>query len=215
MLSFCMVRMFLAKIAITWILITSPSSLILGPITHLIHNFLPGSSNLNLVIPALTTELVVDTTLLVGVWRNALPCLVPWLVINIMVVLGLGAGVMALLSSIILLPVNLDSDTGSDMETALQDIKSFLMVIILNIFLLLQMINVSAVIHIFVEMKESVDDRAPTTEMHKEAGRSVTVQEDASQLDLLRNEERPASSQDPAIINDNDSFDSFLYEDVP
>ena len=114
-MAFCLTRMTLAKVAITWILITSPKSLALGPVVHLIHNFLPGSNNLNLLIPALTTEIVVDTILLLGVWRHTLHCLLPWLIINIMIVLGLGAGVMALLSSVILLPVNIGSETGSDM----------------------------------------------------------------------------------------------------
>merc|ERR1711892_158307 len=189
-LAFCVTRMTLAKIAMTWILFTSPQSLALGPVVHLIHNFLPGSTNLNLVIPALTTELVVDTILLMGVWRIYRFCFLPWLVINIMVVLGLGAGVMALLSSVILLPVNLESDT--DMEAAFQDIKSFLMVIILNIFLVLQMINVSAVAQIFSEMKESNEQK---TESNQSLMNNIgmPVEEDASSLDLLRSEERPTT----------------------
>ena len=222
MLAFCMSRMFLAKMAITWIFITSPKSLVLGPIGHLIHNFLPGSNNLNLVIPALTTELVVDTILLVGVWRNTLPCLVPWLVINIMIVLGLGAAVMALLSSVILLPVSIDSETGRDMDAALQDIKSFLLVIILNMFLILQMINVSAVVQIFVEMKENIAEKSQNVEVCEEAVGMMDVECD----DLsLRHEERPIGSEDNQTINMletvpnnfdvNDSFDSSNYEDVP
>ena len=149
-LVFSAVRILLAKIGITWILITSPQSLALGPVVHLIHNFLPGSTDLNLVVPALSTELVVDAILVLGVLKDYLFCLLPWMMINIMLVLGMGAGVMALLSTVILLPVNLQSDT--DMDTALHDIKSFLMIIILNIFLILQMINVSAVVQIFSEM---------------------------------------------------------------
>eukprot|EP00090_Calanus_glacialis_P008107 TRINITY_DN16443_c0_g1_i1.p1 TRINITY_DN16443_c0_g1~~TRINITY_DN16443_c0_g1_i1.p1 ORF type:complete len:253 (-),score=60.09 TRINITY_DN16443_c0_g1_i1:42-710(-) len=209
-LVFCLTRMTLAKVAVTWILINSPQSLALGPMVHLIHNFLPGSTSLNLVIPALTAELVVDTILLMGVWKEYLFCLLPWLIINIMIVLGLGAGVMALLSTVILLPVNLES--GTDMDAAFQDIKSFLMVIILNIFLVLQMINVSAVVQIFSEMKKTIarketDSVEPSIE---DVGFTVD-EDDASSLDLLGNEDRPKTPDHDM----NDSFDSFLYEDVP
>eukprot|EP00092_Neocalanus_flemingeri_P008640 GFUD01009309.1.p1 GENE.GFUD01009309.1~~GFUD01009309.1.p1 ORF type:complete len:235 (+),score=85.20 GFUD01009309.1:40-744(+) len=222
LLAFCLSRMILAKIAITWIFVTSPRTLLLGPVGHFILNFLPGSTNLSLVIPALTTEIVVDTVLLAGVHRNTLLCILPWLVINIMIVLGLGAAVMALLSSVILLPVSLDSETGSDMAAAFQDIKSLLIVIIFNMFLILQMVNVSAVVQIFVEMKENVVD---TVDMNEEAVGIMDVEDNDSSSDLLRNEERPFGYEDDQTLNKsktqasyqdvNDSFDSFLYEDVP
>merc|ERR1740137_436126 len=102
---------------------------------------------------------------------------------------------MALLSSIILLPVNLESNTGSDMETAFQDIKSFLMVIILNIFLVLQMINVSAVAQIFSEMKESNGQKTESNQSLMNNIGMPVVEEDASSLDLLRSEERPTTPE--------------------
>jgi hypothetical protein len=209
-LAFCLTRMTLAKVAITWILIKSPQSLALGPMVHLIHNFLPGSTSLNLIIPALTAELVVDSILLMGVWKKYLYCLLPWLMINIMIVLGLGAGVMALLSTVILLPVNLEN--GTDMDAAFHDIKSFLMVIILNIFLVLQMINVSAVVQIFSEIKKTIaSNETNSVDPSIEDVGLMVVEDDASSLDLLGNEERPRTPEQDM----NDSFDSFLYEDVP
>ena len=210
---FSAVRILLAKMGITWILITSPQSLALGPVVHLIHNFLPGSTNLNLVVPALSTELVVDTILVLGILKNYLFCLLPWMMINIMLVLGMGAGVMALLSTVILLPTNLQSDT--DMDTALHDIKSFLMIIILNTFLILQMVNVSAVVQIFSEMKEREmvknDDAGPCMENTD----MLVTDVDTSAVDLLSNEERPNTPEQDHNQGINDSFDSFLYEDIP
>ena len=212
-LVFSAVRIFLAKIGITWILITSPQSLALGPVVHLIHNFLPGSTNLNLVIPALSTELVVDTILVLGILKDYLFCLLPWMIINIMLVLGMGAGVMALLSTVILLPTNLQSDT--DMDTALHDIKSFLMIIILNTFLILQMINVSAVVQIFSEMKEREVVEKDEAEPYTESSDLLVTDVDTSSVDLLGNEERPKTPELDPNQDINDSFDSFLYEDIP
>ena len=48
----------LASLAILYILAVSPRVLLLGPIANLVHNFLPGSTNLNLIVPGLTAEVV-------------------------------------------------------------------------------------------------------------------------------------------------------------
>ena len=52
------VRVSLASLAILYILAVSPRVLLLGPIANLVHNFLPGSTNLNLIVPGLTAEVV-------------------------------------------------------------------------------------------------------------------------------------------------------------
>ena len=209
---FSLIRLILSKVGIAWILFTSPESLVFGPIVHLVTSFLPESTNLNLIVPALSAELVVDTVLLAGLLRNQMFCLLPWLIFNIMLVLGLGAGVMSLLSSIIVLPLNVETETPTEMEAALDDIKNFLMVIILNVFLVLEMVNVSAAMQVFAEMKKDRDNK-PASENDACMDSDQTEAEDAnSDLNLLENEEIPKVAVDQDL---NNSFDSFLYEDVP
>merc|ERR1712013_295650 len=144
---------------------------------------------------------VVDTILVLGILKDYLFCLLPWMIINIMLVLGMGAGVMALLSTVILLPTNLQSDT--DMDTALHDIKSF------------QMINVSAVVQIFSEMKEREVVEKDEAEPYTESSDLLVTDVDTSSVDLLGNEERPKTPELDPNQDINDSFDSFLYEDIP
>ena len=63
-------RMFLAKLAIFWIFFSSPSALLTGLLGHVVHSLVLDSSlALSLSIPLLAAEMVVDTLLLVGVWR--------------------------------------------------------------------------------------------------------------------------------------------------
>eukprot|EP00090_Calanus_glacialis_P007594 TRINITY_DN16030_c0_g1_i2.p1 TRINITY_DN16030_c0_g1~~TRINITY_DN16030_c0_g1_i2.p1 ORF type:complete len:255 (+),score=88.09 TRINITY_DN16030_c0_g1_i2:34-765(+) len=147
---FGLARMFLAIVAIFWIIFTSPSALLPGPIGHLIQTFLPGSNYLNMLVPALSTELVVDMLLLMGVWQNSRTCLVPWLVINILVMLGLSATVLYHLVPIFL-PAS-DTEDTSQLDIALDEINRFLMIIIFNMMLVLQMVNVSGAFKVFVDM---------------------------------------------------------------
>ena len=103
-----------------------------------------------MLVPALSTELVVDMLLLMGVWQHSRTCLVPWMVINILVILGLSAAVLYHLVPIIL-PSSREEDT-SEIEIALDDINRFLMIIIFNMVLILQMVNVSGAVKVFVDM---------------------------------------------------------------
>eukprot|EP00092_Neocalanus_flemingeri_P001601 GFUD01001707.1.p1 GENE.GFUD01001707.1~~GFUD01001707.1.p1 ORF type:complete len:256 (-),score=69.23 GFUD01001707.1:110-838(-) len=146
----CLSRMFLSMGGIFWIAFMFPTSLLPGPIGNLIHSFLPGSNYLNLLVPALSTELVVDMLLLMGMWQHSRTCLVPWMVINILVILGLAASVLYHLVPI-LLPSPEEEDT-SEMDIVLQDINRFLMIIIFNMVLVLQMVNVSGAVKVFVDM---------------------------------------------------------------
>ena len=168
----CLARMFLAIVAIFWIVFTSPTALLPGPIGHLIHSFLPGSNYLNMLVPALSTELVVDMLLLMGVWQHSRTCLVPWLVINILVILGLSATVLYHLVPIFL--PGPDTEDSSQLDIALDQINRFLMIIIFNMMLVLQMVNVSGAVKVFVDMgfRRNVSftktvDKTPATKVPK------------------------------------------------
>ena len=88
--------------------------------------------------------------LLMGVWQNSRTCLVPWLVINILVMLGLSATVLYHLVPIFL-PAS-DTEDTSQLDIALDEINRFLMIIIFNMMLVLQMVNVSGAFKVFVDM---------------------------------------------------------------
>lgn len=150
-----LVRIFLAKLAIFWIFFSSPSSVLTGLLGHVVHSLLLDSSlALSLAIPLLATELVADTLLLVGVWRSARCCLAPWLALNSLVILVAGAGVVSLLVPVILpLPVTTSEEEPSRTEVALKEINRSLLIILLNLVLILQMINLSAVVRVLVDMR--------------------------------------------------------------
>ena len=99
---------------------------------------------MNLLIPGLICELVCDTLLLVSIWRSWLLSIIPWLLINIMFILGLGSGVVYLLCLMLVS----QSDT-TDMEI----IRNLLLVIILNMFFVLNTIHLNGVVQVFIETK--------------------------------------------------------------
>ena len=148
-------RMFLAKLAIFWIFFSSPSALLTGLLGHVVHSLVLDSSlALSLSIPLLAAEMVVDTLLLVGVWRSARLCVVPWIGLNAVVILAAGAGVVSLLVPVIL-PAGLrkHQEDHSGTEAALREINRSLLIILLNMVLIFQMVNVSAVVRVMVDMR--------------------------------------------------------------
>merc|ERR1712106_756853 len=189
---FCLARMFVAIGAIIWIVFTSPTALLPGPIGHLVHSFLPGHNYLNILVPALSTELVVDMLLLMGVWQHSRTCLVPWLVINNLIILGLSATVLYQL-----LPKFLpgtDAEDTSELEIALDEINRFLMIIIFNMMLVLQMVNVSGAVKVFVDMgftktvEKQQAPKAPKVSMYEEQKRKSGVYgETALEVEKLNN----------------------------
>merc|ERR1711892_112308 len=195
---FCLARMFIAIGAIIWIVFTSPTALLPGPIGHLVHSFLPGSNYLNILVPALSTELVVDMLLLMGVWQHSRTCLVPWLVINILVILGLSATVLYHLVPIFL--PGTDAADTSELEIALDEINRFLMIIIFNMMLVLQMVNVSGAVKVFVDMgfinnvsftktvEKQQAPKAPKVSMYKEQKRKSGLYGEVSlEIEKLNN----------------------------
>merc|ERR1711970_1613135 len=85
-----------------------------------------------------------------GIWQHSRTCLVPWLVINILVILIMVAKVLYHLVPIFL--PSSDTENTSDLEVSLDEINRFLMIIIVNMMLVMQMINVSGAVKIFVDM---------------------------------------------------------------
>ena len=76
-------------LGLAWVLATSPQHLLLGPLAHLLLTLLPTATNLNLVVPALSLELALDSLLAWAVASHTAAALLPWLLLNILAALGL------------------------------------------------------------------------------------------------------------------------------
>merc|ERR1711990_1241184 len=100
----------------------------------------------------LAAEMVADTLLLVGVWRSARLCLVPWLALNAGIICCASAGVVSLLVPAILPSLNPRQEAHVT-DAALEEINRSLLIILLNMLLIFQMVNVSAVVRVMVDMR--------------------------------------------------------------
>ena len=110
-----------------------------------------------------------DTLLLMGVWIASRPCLMPWIVLNFLIVLGLGAGVIFHLVPVLLPSLEQECSDISKVEAALKDIHRLIIIILLNIALALQMVAVSAVVKLFMDMKkEKVSEIVPSDSLKKQ-----------------------------------------------
>ena len=139
-------RMFVAKLAIFWIFFSSPSAVLTGLLGHVVHSLLLDSNlAFSLLIPFLAAEMVADTLLLVGVWRSTRVCLVPWLALNAAIICGASAGVVSLLVPAILPNLKPRQEETHVTDAALEEINRSLLIILLNMLLIFQMVNVSAV----------------------------------------------------------------------
>ena len=173
---------------------------------------------MNLLIPGLICELVCDTLLLVSIWRSWLLSIIPWLLINIMFILGLGSGVVYLLCLMLVS----QSDTA-DMEV----IRNLLLVIILNMFFVLNTIHLNGVVQVFIETKTR---NMPEVVTQKSGVLMPVLDQDNSCSSLINHElkleEEGASFPDESLqekgnirhlghVELDSSFDSFHYDDIP
>ena len=172
---------------------------------------------MNLLVPALISELVCDTLLLVSVWRSWLLCIIPWLLLNIMFILGLGASVIYLLALLII------NQSDNDMEI----IRNLLFVIILNMFFVMNTIHLNGVVQVFMDTKTR-----NMLEVLSEKSKVVmpALDQDNSCSSLINHEvkleEEGASFPDESLqetenishlghVELDSSFDSFHYDDIP
>ena len=86
---------------------------------------------MNLLVPGLTSEVVSDCLLIVGLSRSNNLLLLPWLGLNIMYILGLGTAVMALMAT-----ADINTSTDIEHDQAMKDVRTFLLIVILNISLI-------------------------------------------------------------------------------
>ena len=149
----CISRIILALLVIFWMFFSPSTAFPQNTLVHHILNVFPNNDLFSLVSPTLCTELCVDTFLLMGVWSSSPSCLVPWILLNILIMLGLGGGVVFHLLSVFIPAVEQESANINKVEAAIKDIHRFIIIILLNIFLALQMLSVSAVVRLFVQLK--------------------------------------------------------------
>ena len=157
-------------------------------------------------MPGLVCELVCDLLVVVGVTRHLLLCLLPWLMLNIMLSLGLGTAVMALIGTI-----NMDTNTNLESAGAMNEVRTLLLIILLNIFLIMAIIHLHAVIKVSQETKEN---RAKTYDISAtENVMTMNVTDDQSAAEsLIRKEIYIPSGGLGQPVHDS-SFDS--YDEVP
>ena len=157
-------------------------------------------------MPGLVCELVCDLLVVVGVTRHLLICLLPWLMLNIMLSLGLGTAVMALIGTI-----NMDTTTNLESAGAMNEVRTLLLIILLNIFLIMAIIHLHAVIKVSQDTKEN---RAKTYDISAtENVMTMNVTDDQSAAEnLIRKEIYIPSGGLGQPVHDS-SFDS--YDEVP
>ena len=146
-----MVRTALAAACITWISLHSPEAGVTGYLGDLLTRLLPGSTYLNLIIPALGVEVLINILFLVGIGQHSRPWLVPWLVINLLILASLVLTVLSLFHDIYFTDeVEKESD---EMENSLKDIERFLRILSLNMISMGQLLNLSGGLKLFLDMK--------------------------------------------------------------
>ena len=163
--------------------------------------------------------MVADAVLLVGVWRRWLACTLPWLLLNIMLILGLGAATMFLLGTVLVTP-------GTERET-LKEVRILLIVIILNTLLTEAVIHLHSVIQTFIEMKRtsliktrSKDPETASTSCEDSSASLIRNEVGESQVEGRSRAEAGSlpdlhgSSSAYPRIHDS-SFDSLTYDDTP
>jgi len=199
-------RMFVAKLAIFWIFFSSPSAVLTGLLGHVVHSLVLDSNlAFSLLIPFLAAEMVADTLLLVGVWRSARVCLVPWLALNAAIICCASAGVVSLLVPAILPNLNPRQEETHVTDAALEEINRSLLIILLNMLLIFQMVNVSAVVRVMVDMRRK-RRVSFSGKVEKKEVPPVSMYE-------LPPPPPPTYSEDEELMEEGNSSSSF--EDIP
>ena len=157
-------------------------------------------------MPGLVCELVCDLLVVVGVTRHLLLCLLPWLMLNIMLSLGLGTAVMALIGTI-----NMDTTTNLETAGAMNEVRTLLLIILLNIFLIMAIIHLHAVIKVSQETKEKRAKSYDISATENVMTMNVTDDQSAAES-LIRKEIYIPSGGLGQPVHDS-SFDS--YDEVP
>ena len=217
---FTSIRTALALIVCVYMIITKPSQFFIAPIAHFIHNFEPGdsvlssksdddddddddddvsgSSYINILMPSVSTELVCNVLVFISLWRQIKILTVPWLLFNIMIILGLGSGVLYLLSNL------LEKQTNDESRV-------LLMIITLNMFLMMAVLHFNCVVKLFMNMTSqrslSRDDSSSSwTVLNK-------TQSDSSRLKMMEQDLKNTNTSETDYLDS--SFDSLTCDDIP
>ena len=170
MMVLCWMRMALSLASITWISLHNPEAAISGHLGHLMTQLgFPDSTYLNLIIPGLATEVLIDMLFLIGVAHHSRPWLVPWLVINSLMflcfILTILYNVVPLFIDIYLSdnviesPANKTIDVSEafghnhHLQNSLNEIERLLRILSMNMMSCAQLMMVSGGIKLFLDMR--------------------------------------------------------------
>ena len=152
---------------------------------------------MNLLVPGLTSEVVSDCLLIVGLSRSNNLLLLPLLGLNIMYILGLGTAVMALMAT-----ADINTSTDIEHDQAMKDVRTFLLIIILNIFMVMVILHLHGVIQASQDMKEK-----------KSGSESETPSVDTDvRINVIEDQHAGETLRKEGVCHDS-SFDS--YDEVP
>ena len=148
--------------------------------------------------------MVCDVLLVVAVIRDLVLCLLPWLMLNIMLTIGLGTGILALIW-------NINLDTNLEPGDAINQVRALLLVILLLLCLVLAIIHLQAVIQVGQDIKvkraRSYDVAAPENVV------AMNVTEDHPDAESLIRKDVYIPNEAPGQPLHDSSFDS--YDEVP
>lgn len=169
MMVLCWLRMTLAAASITWISLNTPESPVSGHLGHLMSQLgFPDSTYLNLVIPALSVEMLIDILFLVGVGQHSRPWLIPWLVINSLMftccILTILYNLVPLFIDIYLtdkiiesgnktIDVSMEFSDNRSLQTSLEEIERLLRILSMNMMSMAQLMMVSGGVKLFLDMR--------------------------------------------------------------
>ena len=224
---FTSIRTALALIVCVYMIITKPVQFFIAPIAHFIHNFEPGdsdpsirsdddddddvsgSSYINILMPSVSTELVCNVLLFISLRRQIKILTVPWLLFNIMIILGLGSGVLYLLSNL------LEKQTNDESRV-------LLMIITLNMFLMMAVLHFNSVVKLFMNMTSqrslSRDDSSSSwTVLNKKETDSsrfkMMTEKDSSRFRMMEQDLKNTNTTETEYLDS--SFDSLTCDDIP
>jgi len=222
-------RMFLAKLAVFWVFFSDPSSILTGVLGQALSSLLPVTVPAvplpSLTIPVLASELVVDTLALVGVWRGSRLSILPAILFNGCLILVAGSGVVLTLLPLVLQPYQATTQIDAQeapssvcsydpkCSSALRDIHRALVIILLNLVMVGEMVMVSALVRVAVDIGTSGRRRVSFSKkltVHKEEDRDKAHQEAVENLHTSVR----MYSDDTTVLLDNPNISITLEDSV-
>merc|ERR1711915_317160 len=137
-------RNLLSIMFIFWLLLSTPLLIIPTTGGYFLNLLLPSFSPSHVLLPIFSFELVVNTLVLVGMRLSNKYFIIPWIAFNTLFLLS---------PMVVLLFITMFHDVNEIQISDLHNIYKWLRTVILSILIILQSINMSAVIRLLLDMR--------------------------------------------------------------